>query len=337
MAIQFKIVRLFVLVMLMSFGFLNFAESATQLLKTVMPSGGDYTSLEACMHANEQNLVTADKYLDVKIDGTWSSADTTAVTIHNYTTDATRYINIYTTTAARHLGLWSTSYYNLTLSSADGIVFNCNSQFVRLTGIQVKNTHTTASVYTRAFEFSVADTIVDKVIGIAVGGRALNITEINVGRIRNSVFLNNSSVTTCLFYGAWNNPTGNNIFNSICANLGSGNGLARDTYDITAKNVYAYSGSGTAFGTVGTLTTCASDDGSQSTTTVAYTTSTFVNVTADSENFHLVSGSGLIDVGTDLSATFTDDIDGVTRSGTWDIGADEFVAVGGARRVIFIN
>src|SRR3990167_4525241 len=89
------------------------AEAVTQLKKTVMPSGGDYTSLEACMNANEQNLVTADQYFDVEIDGTWSSADTTAVTIENYTTDATHYINIYTTSAARHTGKASGNRYML--------------------------------------------------------------------------------------------------------------------------------------------------------------------------------------------------------------------------------
>jgi len=79
---------------------------ATQLKKTVKPSGGDYTTLNACLAANQQDLVAADKYFDVEIDGTWASADTTAVAgLTNYTTDATRYINIYTTAAARHLGM----------------------------------------------------------------------------------------------------------------------------------------------------------------------------------------------------------------------------------------
>src|SRR6185369_4337425 len=32
--------------------------------------------------------------------------------------------------------------------------------------------------------------------------------------------------------------------------------------------------------------------------------------------------------GTDLSGTFTTDIDGVTRSAPWDIGADQYVAAG---------
>lgn len=43
-------------------------------------------------------------------------------------------------------------------------------------------------------------------------------------------------------------------------------------------------------------------------------------------NLHLPSGSALIGAGTDLSATFTDDIDGNTRS-SWDIGAYKGAAV----------
>jgi len=47
------------------------------------------------------------------------------------------------------------------------------------------------------------------------------------------------------------------------------------------------------------------------------------------DNFHLKSDSIFKDVGTDLSLDanlpFTDDINSETRSGTWDIGADEYV------------
>jgi len=45
---------------------------ATQLLKTVKLQGGDYTSLAACISDNEQDLVTADQWLDVEIDGQWN-------------------------------------------------------------------------------------------------------------------------------------------------------------------------------------------------------------------------------------------------------------------------
>ncbi|MHC4825844.1 MAG: hypothetical protein ACYTEY_04730, partial [Planctomycetota bacterium] len=42
------------------------------------------------------------------------------------------------------------------------------------------------------------------------------------------------------------------------------------------------------------------------------------------EDFHLdPSGHNAGDTGLDLSASFTDDIDGETRSGLWEIGADD--------------
>jgi hypothetical protein len=63
---------------------------------------------------------------------------------------------------------------------------------------------------------------------------------------------------------------------------------------------------------------------------VPFSTAQFTNVTGGSENFRLVSGSYLIDTGTDTSGegaplNFTDDIVGTTRS-DWDVGAFEYVA-----------
>jgi len=52
----------------------------------------------------------------------------------------------------------------------------------------------------------------------------------------------------------------------------------------------------------------------------------FVSTTSGSEDLHIQSTSCAVDTGTDLSSYFTDDIDGDTRSGTWDIGADEYVS-----------
>jgi uncharacterized repeat protein (TIGR02543 family) len=79
-------------------------------------------------------------------------------------------------------------------------------------------------------------------------------------------------------------------------------------------------------------TTCASSDGSESTTTVAMATGSgayFTNVTAGSEDATIGASSSLADAGTDLSADgtypFDYDWEGDTRS-DWSIGPDEIVA-----------
>lgn len=56
----------------------------------------------------------------------------------------------------------------------------------------------------------------------------------------------------------------------------------------------------------------------------------FVSTVLGSEDLHLKSGSDAIDAGQNLSIIggFSDDIDGISRTGTWDIGADEFVTSG---------
>ena len=61
-----------------------------------------------------------------------------------------------------------------------------------------------------------------------------------------------------------------------------------------------------------------------------------MSTTGGSEDLHLKAGADAIDAGTDLGTTPTGvnyDIDGRDRDAegdVWDIGADEYVAVGGA-------
>jgi len=54
----------------------------------------------------------------------------------------------------------------------------------------------------------------------------------------------------------------------------------------------------------------------------------FVSIVVDSEDLHLEGGGhSALETGLDLSATFTGDIDSDTRSGLWDLGADEATGV----------
>ncbi len=312
---------------------------ASQLLKTVMPSGGDYTSLEACMNANEQNLVTADKYFDVEIDGTWSSADTSAVTIHNYTTDATRYINIYTTSAARHVGVWSTSYYmlNPTGNNHKIQISGNTTPYITIDGLQIFN-QATGDVYG----------------GINVDGYTSGVLIIKSNIIKSS-----SSYTTIRGIRLVANTNSTiNVFNNIIYGFIGSNAVGfwsqvscflynNTVYDcstgilsysidlgVLAKNNISYNnGTDYSIPVGGRWALASTNNLSKDTTAIPYNiyyiskTLTFTNTGAGTEDFHLVStDTDAIDKGADLSGTFTDDIDGVTRTGTWDIGADEYVS-----------
>lgn len=314
---------------------------ATQLLKTVKPSGGDYTTLQSCISANTQDLVTNDKWFDIEIDGTWSAADTTAVNVTGYTTDATRYINIYTTTAARHQGYWSTNYYHLSTGGSNTPTLKISNNFVTVTGLQAKHTSGTSSNYHAAFYIAATNLTMKKDIAYANAGPAIygEVDRANI-MIQNSFAISTSNSGIRLS-GKWSDAPSQQVLNSVAVSEGSGNGIMSVTYAITVKNCYAYSASGNDYGINTNKTTCAAADTTgepSSLDSIGYSTSSgayFINVTSGSENFHIGSSSSLKDAGTDLSSTFTDDIDGQTRINTWDVGVDEIIDA--SRRIMLIS
>lgn len=76
-----------------------------------------------------------------------------------------------------------------------------------------------------------------------------------------------------------------------------------------------------------TVTTCGSSDLTGSTGLTGLSSANeFVSVALGSEDLHLKLGATSIDAGTDLGADYITDIDGDTRTGAWDLGADEYMA-----------
>lgn len=125
---------------------------------------------------------------------------------------------------------------------------------------------------------------------------------------------------------------------------GASNGIARISGTMNAKNVViadcasgSTSGNEDCFsGTIGTSATNASDDSTAPSPIASepiVASTEFVSTTAGSEDLHLKSGAECIDVGTDLATTPSgvqfdiDNRDRDTQGDTWDVGADEFVAV----------
>ena len=294
---------------------------ASLLEHTVMPSGGDYTSLDAAIDhlvASHANLVTADVYAEVKIDGTWSSADTAAVTINGLTTDATRYLLVYAATAARHAGVWSTGKYNLTYTATANYeaCIQGYDEFVRIDGLQIKMI---AGSYTgtKAIAVNPAATSDVRLSNTIICGNPSIAAKLESG----VGYLWNDIIYTTGDYGLYSDATTSSVYS--CTLVGTVFGIRNVSGTMTAKNCYA---KGTAdyayYGTI-TKTTCASSDTTDSVglQNIAYNTDAFINVTAGSEDLHLAADglSPLQGAGTDTSGdaapmNFTTDIDGDTRS-----------------------
>ena len=309
---------------------------ATELKHTVKPSGGDYTTLaDAIAHlvASHADLVSANLYANIEIDGTWSSADTTAVTIPaTILTSATCYLKIYTTAAARHNGTWDTGAYMLTpTNAAPGVLSIGAVDYLRMDGLQLSNLSPSASdrnvlIWSANLTDGANDIRISNCIAKGHG---------HATRIQVLFDLAPDGADICMWNCIGFNLTalvGNRCVNSGVAStgtvklysstmIGGEYAVRRATGTVTAKNVYAGGSlSGDYNGTI-TKTTCASSDstGSAGLQSIPVSADTFVNVGAGTEDYHLAVGSALIGVGTDTSGDaapmdFTTDIDGDART-----------------------
>ena len=304
--------------------------------KTIKSSGGDYTSLSAWEAANQGDLVTADEIRQAEC---YAFTDTTACVIDGSTTDATRYLRVYTPSAERHAGVFDSSKYNITLGTDFVRPLRVLDDFVRIEGLQLHQSGTGVNAYgaMEATGPATSDIRVEACIlrsstssthdsngaTMSHGGGSLTIRNTVIVGGRNGVYTTFSASAPTL--------VAQNCTIVASLNYGSFRGSGTPAY----TNCYNGGHTTDSYSGAFTATTCAHSSATVytgSTASVAYSTANFTSVTAGSENLHLVTGSALIDVGTDLSGTFTVDIDGATRSGTWDIGADEFASAVAARQ-----
>ncbi len=307
----------------------------------VQPVGDDrgvhYHTLAAAVAGEVANLVTMGGMLYIEIRGDWSGgADTTLVDIDGYTTDATHYIKIYTDSANRAGGIWSTSKY--IRRGSDATVFLMREDYTWIDGLQIEEvSQTGAQVFFN------------------------NVTR-NSGliKISNCILRGDGGAQRLKFYGESSGLfTSLQIWNCICYNWGShadsyfseNSAITASVYNSTfivsstvdfalrndigtsliVKNCYAGGSSNSNYNGIMTRTTCASKDATGEIKNIAINTTNFKNVTGGTEDYRLPLGSALIGVGTDDAGLglYSDDIEGHTRTSTWDIGADEYIAAVG--------
>ena len=245
------------------------------------------------------------------------TADATACIIDGTTTTAAFYIDIKTDAAARHAGKWDTAKYRMTITN--GICIDNNEEFVRVTGLQfqvTKNGSANPSCGIRADQsFTGGGCTYDRCIAVGV------VSGVNSGNAI-GFYLNNNldSVRNCLAYNFINAaethygfrhwpPAASAVtsYNNTAYNCNTG--FRREDGTLTCTNCGAAACTTGFSGTI-TQNTCSS------------ATPTFID--AAGGDFHLHSGDVVWNgLGTDLSGTFTLDIDGQLRSAPWDIGADD--------------
>lgn len=302
--------------------------------RTIKSAGGDYTSLSAWEAGRQADLVAGDI---IEVAECYSMADTTNVIINGWTTDATRYIRVYTPAAERHDGKWNTAKYYLSVNSNFAVPMRIFEDYVRLEGLQIEWAAGTAangaSAVVIASQTSAAGSylLFDSCICKTASTRANFAKCFDIGagtnEFRNCVgYL--AAEEGILFSFQTHAPTGN-VYNCVFTQCNIG--ISRTSGTIAATNCYCGANTTADYNGTITLTTCASSDttGSASLQSIAHATGSgayFTNISAGTEDYHIGASSALKDVGTDLSGTFTTDIDGQTRSGTWDVGIDEIIS-----------
>jgi hypothetical protein len=265
-----------------------------------------YSSLSAAENAVDGDI-TAVGIITFLCRGS-TNADTTAVTVDGWTVDSTHYIKIEADSEDRHAGKWSTSKYRLAITATYNYPLLIEENYTQVNWLQigraVGESNRPVVLYNGGTNGLIQGCLIKQQSG--VDGNAV---QFNAG---------DGVIRNCIVYDATNGVgvlansgtiTAQNVTVVNCST-----GFERGTGTFNCTNCGA-SGCTTAFSSVSSQTTCSS------------TTPTFVD--GDNDDYHLASDDETWhDQGTDLSGTFTVDIDGETRV-TWDIGADEYVAPAG--------
>jgi hypothetical protein len=296
------------------------------------------------------NLVTDD--VQITIDMRGSTADTSTPDLTGFTQDATRYIKIQVAQANRHNGQWDTSHYRLVNNGYFAALYIQSKPFWRIDGLQIEQNKTGAGGGTGADGISIATGANNNGV-IYITNCIIRYTgdytnQDALGISNNAVFGSETGLKLVMYNNLvysfkQNFDIRTNASNNIYLYNNTLIGSASTTIDLQ----YRLYGSGATLVMKNNLTQTSSskdyDDGGSSGATFTHNnnlskdanspdasyrskTVTFVGA----PDYHLGSSdTNAKDAGADLSGVtegFSTDIDGQTRTGTWDIGADEIVS-----------
>lgn len=315
--------------------------------------GGDYDSAvdwEADLGgATGGDIVANDEAIVGVIQEAWTSAEA-LITLNGWTTgDMLRHVTLRTEGDARHTGQWTATAHRIEASGH--ALISANVPFVHLDGLQVTTSGSGSYVI---YTYCTTKDCYLRLTGCISKGNGAG-SRYGTYMLGGTSYLAEALARNCLSYdhGYGSDGTGF-LFGAIdgslenCTAYGNDKGVwyaSANNGDVQnhCLNVLADS-NGIDFQMYGRFTIldyCASSDA----TADDYGTlnnrisqnPTYVDEGA--RDLHLASSdTAARDYGMELSVWFTTDIDGETRSGSWDIGADEYqityVPVGNTREVL---
>ena len=310
---------------------------------TVKSSGGDYTGIVAWNAGEQTNLVNDGNIHHCEC---YAFQDTISGdgAISGWTTGASNYIRIYAPDAERHDGTWGNGYRVYSTSGGAATFYIDSTNYLYIDGISMlitqANSYPIYEVAGGTGVFQLSRSRIEKSGGSSTQEVLLDGNANCAVKIWNCIIVNSGSVGGDGITISLNNRVVD-VYNTTIINNSIG---INNSGTLTLKNVLFDDNTTDVSGSV-TDTYCATDNNNTKGLSSGGAgnrfsqTFTFVG----SGDYHLtVDDTGAKDYGVSDpgSGLFSDDIDGVVRTGAWDIGADEYPAAAGAAwipRVIFIG
>ncbi|RLJ00711.1 MAG: hypothetical protein DRP06_01315 [Candidatus Aenigmatarchaeota archaeon] len=293
-------------------------------------------------HLNITNLTEGNYTPNIACYG--DGADTDAVVVDGWTTGADNYIKIYTPvsssevgTTQRHNGKWNSDRYRLEVS-VDADAIKVLDSYVMCEGIQIESPNY-ASRYGIVIQdngnnnLNVSHCIVKASNSSQTDCEGINFrgTSSRPNYAYNNIIYGYAGGTwgQCIGVGDQSGSDNNYIYSNTVVNCNYGIRSSTGGQIISKNNIAfnctdAYAGSFHADSTNNAYSE-GTDPGFNG-LDISNNLSSDLFVDYENDDFHLKADSILIDNGTNLLSNLTDDIDGETRTGTWDIGADEYNA-----------
>lgn len=305
------------------------------------PDDGDYTSLSAAINDNERDITGVDGgTVTFRIEGVWTSSDTTRVVCDGFTTGPSSGVVVTTVGDARHGGKWTNTAYRLSPNDNWGgpcVTIQCD--YFVLDGVQASlpsgdDNHPIVRVLAKDFGYETSGVIIKNNILCIKGeytstssyGRSgIVFNDAAGGYIINNIIYNNQTGINMSYYGHMY-LLNNTVYGNTVGGIKEGvEGYYRDVH--LRNNVSVNNGS-TDYS--GVFKSSATDISSDNTSPyVAGRSKTITFESASTGDFMPASTeTDLIDQGTDLSSTFGFSVDnkGTSRpqGSAWDIGALEY-------------